>query len=257
MGKIKIAEHCCQGGDRVIDTEKFSEQDLILSVDGKKKLKFSPLGNNPQNPKIALVGITPGSQSDVFAKNLRSMPVGQAAKEAAFEKGQSQIKELLNSQGFATKLGINLEGNLNDNPDIFTTSLVKCCLMVDGDYKYKAPDIVASHEAGFCVTNRFLKDIEKFSTLKWIIIFGDPGWEAINTLKHKDISIYEHLCRMGIKVLKFPHFAQNFQQRAIFCNTPNKDKEYFLAKPKHKAYAPKAIDMRSALVRAIDGLESM
>lgn len=251
MALIKIAEHCCQGGDKYIDSDNFSEEDLILSVHGSRKLKFSPLGNNPKDPKVALVGITPGSQSEIFAKNLRTKPIEQAAKDAAFEKGQSQIKELLRSQGFASKIGIDLAGNLNDNRDIFTTSLVKCCLMVDGHYRYKAPDIVASHEARFCVTNRFLKDIVKFSNLKWIIIFGEPGWEAINTLEHCGVTIRQYLSKLSINVLKFPHFAQNFQQRGIFCNSPSEDHEYFLMNPTHRPYASKALEMRSTLKKAL------
>jgi hypothetical protein len=42
---------------------------------------------------------------------------------------------------------------------------------------------VASPEAKFCVCNRFVADIRKYPTLKWVVIFGEAGWEAINLLK--------------------------------------------------------------------------
>lgn len=96
------------------------------------------------------------------------------------------------------------------------TSLVKCCLIFNGSYKYKAPDIAASPEATFCVTNRFWADIKIFPTLQWIIIFGEPGWEAVTTLKVEGQTLLQRLRQTGAEVLNFPHFAQNFQQRAIF-----------------------------------------
>lgn len=175
MALIKLSEYCCQGGERTIDTSRFTMEDLRLAVRGNRELIFSPLGNAPVAPRVALVGITPGGQSEAFARYLRLLAVPDAAKRAAFEGAQSQIKQLLAAHGFAESIGLSLAADLNESPDIFTTSLVKCCLKVNGSYKYKAPEIAASPEAINCIANRFLADIGRFPSLEWIIIFGEPG----------------------------------------------------------------------------------
>jgi hypothetical protein len=251
LSKIRLGDYCCQAGDRLIDQSKFDLDSLVISRRGKCVLRFSPLGNCPSAPKLALVGITPGSQSESFAKLLRSNPVRVAAKAAAFAKGQEKIKKLLNAHGFAKFVGIDLEGDLNENPALFTTSLVKCCLMVDGSYKYKAPDIAASPEATFCVTYRFIEDIARFPTLRWVVIFGDAGWQAVKLLKVGRLTIRQHLESQRIVVLNFPHFAQNFQQQAIFMLRPEEEEAYFKARPAYRSYAPAAREMRSALLSAL------
>jgi hypothetical protein len=252
MPRIELKNYCCQGGQKVIDTNHMNLKDLDISVRGNRALRFSPLGNRPKSPKIALVGITPGSQSEVFASHLRTTSVEEAAKCAAFERGQRQIKEMLHSHGFANSIGLDLCGDLNDNPAVFTTSLVKCCLMVQGSYKYKAPDIVASPEATFCVINRFLGDMHQYSTIEWVIIFGDSGWDAVNTLRSGGKTIRGSIEATGAAVLNFPHFAQNFQQRAIFCLSQEAEDTYLRKKPGHFPYANRARVMRSALLSAME-----
>ncbi len=247
MPVINLEEYCCQGGGKTLDTHNCTPGDLTIAVRGNRELRFSPLGNRPSAPRVALVGITPGGQSEAFARYLRHSSVLDAAKRVAFEGAQNQIRRLLQSQGFAAAIGLGLTGDLNDSPEIFTTSLVKCCLMVNGSYKYKAPDIAASPEATFCVANRFLADIRQFSSLQWIIIFGEPGWEAVTTLNIGGQSVLEILRATGAEVLNFPHFAQNFQQRAIFCLEEQEEPTYFAKKPMHRSYAPKARAMRTAL----------
>lgn len=251
MAKIRLGDYCCQGGNKLIDQNDFEPDDLVISSRGKNSLLFSPLGNHPKNPLLALVGITPGSQSEVFADLLRSKTVEEAASMAAFAKGQDAIKALLQAHNFAESIGLDLDGDLNTNPRLFTTSLVKCCLKVDGNYKYKAPDIAASPEASYCLSNRFIGDIENFPSLKWVVIFGDSGWEAVNSIQHHGVSVRQYLESKGLAVLNFPHFAQNFQQRAIFVLKPNEEHRYFEQKPSHIAYAPAAQKMRTAVLEAI------
>jgi hypothetical protein len=214
-------------------------------------LRFSPLGNAPSSPRVALVGITPGGQSEAFEGYLRSMSVAQAAKRAAFEGAHTAIKALLSAHGFASAIGLDLRGDLNDNPDVFTTSLVKCCLRVNGSYKYKAPDIAASPEAAFCVRNRFLSDIARYPTLQWVVIFGEPGWDAINSLRVEGRTVYERLQSGGAEVLRFPHFAQNFQQRGVFLVPEAEEAAYLAAHPGYAGAAVKARLMRSALLDAL------
>jgi len=257
MTIIKLDEYCCQGGGKTLDTRTCAPEDLTIAVRGNRELRFSPLGNKPKTPRVALVGITPGGQPEAFLRYLRHSSVLDSAKRAAFEGAQNQIRPLLQSQGFATAIGLDLTGDLNDNPEIFTTSLVKCCLMINGSYKYKAPDIAASPEATFCVVNRFIADIRQFSTLEWIIIFGDPGWEAVTTLNTGGQSVLEILRETGVEVLSFLHFAQNFQQRAIFCLEEHEEPTYFSKNPKHRPYAPKARAMRKALQNAMERRESV
>lgn len=251
MPKIRLGDYCCQGGDKVIDQANFTSEDLVIARRGTRALIFSPLGNSPESPVLALVGITPGGQSEVFAGLLRRNSVEDSARKAAFASGQSQIKELLEAHGFASHVGVDLHGDLNENPKIFTTSLVKCCLMINESYKYKAPDIAGSPEATTCVSSRFISDIEKYPTLKWVVIFGDPGWEAIMDLRINGRSVLSLLEARGINVLNFPHFAQNFQQRAIFQLRQEEEVKYFEQNLKHRPYAPKAQKMRSRILSAI------
>jgi hypothetical protein len=257
MALIKLSEYCCQGGERTIDTSRFTMDDLRLAIRDNRELIFSPLGNAPVAPRVALVGITPGGQSEAFARYLRLLSVPDAAKRAAFEGAQSQIKELLAAHGFAESIGLSLAADLNESPDIFTTSLVKCCLKVNGSYKYKAPEIAASPEAIHCVANRFLGDIGRFPSLEWIIIFGDPGWAAVTSLRVNGIPVFDRIKGMGVEVLNFPHFAQNFQQRAIFCLDESEEADYLKQKPKHAPYAHKAKRMRSALLAAMERRSSV
>lgn len=187
---------------------------------------------------------------------LRYQSIEKAAKSAAFAKGQPAIKELLMAHGFASRLGLTLDGDLNDSPDILTTSLVKCCLKVNGSYKYKAPDIAAIPEASYCLSNRFVREIESYPSLQWVIILGEPGWEAVNSIRVGHVTVRQHLESRGVRLLNFPHFAQNFQQRAIFRLVPGTEEEYFNRNPSHRAYAPKALFMRDAVLNAIaNGLE--
>jgi hypothetical protein len=251
LSSFRLSDYCCQGTEKLIDPHSFGPDSLIMARRGKNVLRFSPLGNNPSDPTLALVGITPGSQFEVFVRLIRSFSVELAAKKAAFVRGQEQTKDLLNAHGFATRLGVDLSGDLNDNPAILTTSLVKCCLMMDGSYEYKAPDIAAIPEAKFCVINRFVADVTKYPTLRWIVIFGKAGWDAINLLTVGPRTICQHLEAQKIEVLNFPHFAQNFQQRAIFKLRAEQEESYFKAHAKHRVYAPAAQGMRRALLSAL------
>jgi hypothetical protein len=257
MRPVRLADYCCQGGNRVFDQDQFSADDLIISTEGTRQLIFSPLGNAPRAPKLALVGITPGGQSEKFAKLLQANGVELAARKAAFAGAQESIKALLTAHGFLNSLNIDCSGDLNDSGDIFTTSLVKCCLKVDGSYKYAAPDIAASRVASYCIQNRFIGDIETLGTLTHVVVFGEPGWQAINLLRKDNQSIKRHLESRGLTVLNLPHFAQNYQQRAIYQLDPTGDEAHFRAKPNHRAYAAKASEMRRRMLDELRRLNSL
>lgn len=251
---IRLADYCCQGGDKTIDQERFSPSDLTIHREGNRELIFSPLGNCPSSPKLALVGITPGGQSEKFAELLRRNSVATAAKRAAFAGAQETIKNLLTAHGFLKALRIDVPADINESNDILTTSLVKCCLKVNGNYKYAAPEISASKAASYCVSNRFIRDIERYNSIRHVVIFGDPGWEAINSITHQNVSIKHYLESRQIRVLNMPHFAQNFQQRAIYVLDPSEDERYFQCKPKHRAYLAKAAGMRQRTIDEVSRL---
>jgi hypothetical protein len=256
MSIINLENYCCQANGKMINQSRFDDKDLILKSTAEGDLIFSPLGNHPSAPVIALVGITPGGQSTEFAKLLKTNSVEEAAQRAAFAGAQNVIKELLSAHGFASSIGISLDGDINESEQIFTTSLVKCCLKRKSDYLYKAPDILSSEEAVYCVKNKFLRDIDSHSSLKFIVMFGQPSWEAINGISENGKTIKEHLEAQGKTVLNFPHFAQNFQQRQLFCASKEESIALLIAKPGFKGYALKANQMKTALFNAVPDLAS-
>jgi hypothetical protein len=248
---INLEEYCCQATGKSIVQSSFKNEDLILKQSLNDKLIFSPLGNNPTAPIIALVGITPGAQYKKFAEYLRTLSVEQAAKKAAFTGGQTQIKQLLKAHGFADKLGIDLPDDLNDSPLIFTTSLVKCCVKRNEGYVYKAPDIVASDTASHCVKTKFYQEIAQYPSLKYVIIFGKAGWDAINYMQIEGVSIRERLEAKGKVLLNFPHFAQNFQQRKLFCLSPRDAASAIKISPDLASYAETAGKLREQVLSVI------
>jgi hypothetical protein len=222
-----------------------------MTSEGPRKLRFAPLGNRPEAPRLALVGITPGGQVERFASLLATESVKSAEKHAAFHGKQTEIKQLLAAHGFAERLGISLEGDLNDNPEILTTSVVKCCLMVDEGYKFAAPDIAASAAATRCATERLVGELRSFPTLRWVVIFGRPAWEALHELQIAGESIIDVLRAHGLVLLQFPHFAQNFQQRVLFTCNEVEETKLLGEKPDHAKYAGAARAMRSALLQVL------
>lgn len=249
--KFQFSNHCCLGASQELDAGSFTLDDLTITEEGNRRLRFSPLGNCPEHPRVALVGITPGGQIERFARNLGSMDVRSAARNAAFYGAQTVIKELLSAHGLANRMGIALEGDLNENPNIFTTSIVKCCLMVDDGYRFSAPDIAASPSATHCATRRFLDELLSYPTLEWVVVFGEPGWNALLELRRDGRKLVEILNDAGLKVLQLPHFAQNFQQRRLFALSPSEEARLLSQKPDFEKYAPAARRMRDAVLRIV------
>lgn len=247
---INFADHCCQGKGS-IGAGSFSIDDLTMAREGSKRLRFSPLGNRPEHPLVALVGITPGGQIEKFADYLATMDVSAAASKAAFAGAQTVIKQILSAHGLAQHIGLTLKGDLNDNHDILTTSIVKCCLMVDENYKFKAPDIAASPAARHCATTRLVKELSSYPTLKWVFIFGDPGWDALHELQLGSRSIINTMLDLGLKVIKLPHFAQNFQQRKLYTLSDEQAQRVITEKPEWAKFASAAVNMRNAVFEAM------
>lgn len=246
------------GGQKEVPRHPRSIDDLeIQSEDGgRKRMLFAPLGNSPVAPRLAVVGITPGGQVERFSRLLPTHGVAKSAHLAAFSGADTAIKQLLEAHGFLATLGITYSSSINDCPDIFTTSLVKCCMTVNGNYKYKAPDIEASKMATRCVTQRFISDMERYHSLSHIAIFGAPGWDALKAINVDGTSILEHLSARGLRVLNFPHFAQNYQQRSIFQLSPVEDAAFLQRNPKYRPYYSVAAEMRSAVLNEVKRLRS-
>ncbi|TAM33536.1 MAG: hypothetical protein EPN68_01095 [Rhodanobacter sp.] len=247
---IDLGEHCCQGTGR-LKAGPFELDALTIAQEGARRLRFAPLGNRPVAPRLALVGITPGGQIERFADALATMSVEEAASHAAFYGAQTEIKQLLRAHGFAESLEISLESDLNDNPDILTTSVVKCCLMVDDGYRFAAPDIAASPAANLCATERLVGELCAYPTLRWVVVFGRPAWEAMHELEIEGKSVLGLLRDHGLTVIQFPHFAQNFQQRALFACSSEQEAELLRDKPDYAKYADAASRMRSILLREL------
>lgn len=177
---IRFMDYCCQGGEQGLDTRNFTASELEIPTNDGKTLVFSPLGNQPISPKLAVVGITPGGQSERFERFLRENDsVESAAKMAAFDGAHETIRGLLTAHGFLNPLGVDCPPNLNESDKILTTSLVKCCVKSGRMYLYKAPDICASEAAKYCLLHRFIGDIESYRTIRYVVILGAPGWAAI------------------------------------------------------------------------------
>lgn len=251
MAAVRFADHCCQGQAGGLAPGPFALDDLTMVSEGARRLRFAPLGNQPEHPKVALVGITPGGQIERFAKYLRTMDVRAAAHKAAFDGAQKEIKQLLQAHGLARRLGLSLEGDLNDNPDLLTTSIVKCCLMVDDGYRFCAPDIAASPAAALCATQRLVRELTSYPTLKWVLVFGVSAWEALHELRNDGAPVIEVLRRSGLRLLQLPHFAQNFQQRAIYASSPADEPALLAVKPHYVAYAPLARALRSSILEEV------
>lgn len=248
---VDFAEHCCQGSGH-LDAGSFGIDDLTMATEGRRRLRFAPLGNRPVAPRLALVGITPGGQIERFASLLATENVEVAARKAAFHGAQTEIKQLLAAHGFAERLGISLDGDLNENPDILTTSVVKCCLMVDDGYRFAAPDIAASSAATRCATGRLIGELCSYPTLRWVVVFGKPAWDALHELRTNGKSVIEVLRAHGLVVVQFPHFAQNFQQRALFACDEATKAALLAEKPDYAKYAAGACSMRDQLLAELE-----
>jgi hypothetical protein len=134
--------------------------------------------------------------------------------------------------------------------------MVKCCLKVNGSYKWAAPDVLQSTAASYCSTNRFVQDIESYPTLQHVLIFGDPGWHAVNELRIGDDTIKERFERSGIAVLNLPHFANNFQQRQLYVLSQEAEHDLLKEKPHYRPYARVAGRLRKAMLEEISKLKS-
>ena len=255
--RIRASDYCCQGGECVFETDGISTDRLVLKTEGNRELVFCPLGNQPSEPVVALVGITPGGQSERFAKYLRmGWSVERAASAAAFSGGQPTIRRLLRAHGFAERMGIQLpEGDLNNNPQVLTTSLVKCCIRTQGSYRFQAPDIAASAMASFCVRRRFIADIEKYPSLRCAVFFGNEGAEVVDTFAIANSTLRSILEERGVSSIKLPHFSQSFQTRALYLLEDDEDeRRYLAAHPNHSGYAPRARMMRIQMQRFVESL---
>jgi len=254
--RIRVKDFCCADSNKEVPRYPSSIDEFEFAAEGTRRMLFAPLGNTPKAPRLAVVGITPGGQIKKFKGYLQRHSVVDAARMAAFGGAEAVIKELLEAHGFLRALGLTYEGSINDSPAIFTTSLVKCCMINDGSYKFDAPDIENFQMARRCVTERFVRDVERYRTLTHMVIFGAPGWSAIKCIKVEGRTVFDTLSSRGIKILNFPHFAQNYQQRELFKIPPEEDAAVLSRKPHLQPYYVAAKTMRDAVreeIRRIDG----
>lgn len=167
--KINIKDKIGDIDDLIIDKESISNEE--------RKIFFSLIGNEPDNPEIALVGLSPGmNQLIEFKEKYNNSNIDNAedkfkyaAKEAGFAKYEEELNFIL---GFF-KLSNYGNHDFNNNDKIFITSLVKCaCLGNNNSSKHFNP--LKFKCASNCIEKRFLNDIDRMRKkgLEKIIFFG-------------------------------------------------------------------------------------
>ncbi len=210
----------CFNVETKIIKDRINEKDLLIdeetNADGEKRaLYFSVIGNNPEHPRIALVGLSPGQNQ---LNNLRQEynenkddnkhdSFIKAARESGFYLYKKIIYKILKETETLETLellDIKEDTDFNNHPNIFVTSLVKCSfLKLKGEkYRSKSFDPLKFECAIKCIKNRFIRDIDEQKTkgLKRILIFGKDGWNALKELGIKDV-----LRDKGLKILACPH----------------------------------------------------
>ena len=95
-----------------------------------------------------------------------------------------------------------------------------------------------------------------YSTLRWVVVFGKPAWDALHELRVDGQSVIEALRAHGLVVVRFPHFAQNFQQRALFMGDAATESALLAGKPDYAKYAAVSRSMREELLAAIEDIGS-
>ncbi|WP_299018087.1 hypothetical protein [uncultured Photobacterium sp.] len=263
--KINLKDYCCQGVDREVETVTITHEQLSIPVEGTscKTLVFSPLGNRPSHPIIALIGVTPGSQADLFRRLLQSgKSPDEAAHIAAFSSGQDEIKAILRAHGFAERLGLDLDAypSLNDNPNILTTSVMKCSIQDSGDYRFASPDLIKLAPARHCARKRLLPDLKAHTqTLRAAVVFGDDAWAMMQQMMIGESTLGQTIEELGIKLFHMPHFSTCTQRRDIYKQPANMvdafiEQKALQGKLSFPRYRPKADAMRAAVCDALDSI---
>jgi hypothetical protein len=63
--------------------------------------------------------------------------------------------------------------------------------------------------------------------------------------------VLDLLMRRNLTVLNFPHFSQNFGERAIFECIPGKESTILAAHPTYESNLARASDLREAVLREV------
>jgi hypothetical protein len=90
-----------------------------------------------------------------------------------------------------------------------------------------------------------------YPTLRWVIVFGKPAWEALHELRLDSHRLVDLLRNDNRVVLQFPHFAQNMQQRELFACDDAAEAGILASKPHFGPYAAAAREMRRAVREAM------
>ncbi len=213
---IKNSYFCniyCKGKKIIIPEKgKLKEEDLVICEEGNRKVYFSIIGNNSENPKIAIVGLSPGySQLRTLIQLYNSgEEFKKAAELSSFKKCSKNLTKLLRYYGIDKYLGIDIPDNFdfNKNKEFFlTTSLVKCCSLKNTKGRSNAFDILKFNCTRLCFINVFLNEIldKKYKNLKKIIILGKNAEIAIKEKLINDKSVEDILKENKIDVIFILH----------------------------------------------------
>ena len=169
----------CGGKEFVIPIKGcLTKNSLILNKEKNRAWYFSIVGNNPINPKIALVSLCPAhTQLTKLIKDYNSgCEFKESASSSGFNKMKKNIARMLRKIGTDKQLGIAItdDFDFNNSPFFFTTSLVKCASMKKGRGRSNEYNKLKFNTSRLCLTNRFMAEITnpKFNEMNTIIIFG-------------------------------------------------------------------------------------
>jgi hypothetical protein len=187
------------------------------------------------NPKVAIVGLSAAdTQIVAFVHTYaRTKSYDKAARDACFKGLANDIILMLEATGAAAQLGLRFEirDNFHGHADVLCDSLVKCASLTDigssTDWKPGQFPI-----AEVCVTKRFVANMTnpRFTRLKTVIILGDKGKTAVETLKvASGETVRKHLEATGKTFLFFPHPAGgNGEYVALAKQNPLPDREKWI-----------------------------
>ena len=186
------------------------KEDLIILKEEKRKIYFSIVGNNPTNPKVALVGLCPGSSqlgTLINSYNKKGLSFEKSAQTSGFSKISKNLAKMLRKIGIDSylKKDISDDFKFNEDADFLTTSLVKCASLSEGKSPSKQFNILKFDSTKLCFINRFIEDIKKYDSLKKIIILGKIGEYAVNEKLIDGKSVKQILEKMDKEVLFIPH----------------------------------------------------
>ena len=196
---------------------QLNQDALLINQVGNRKWFFSIVGNNPVDPKVALVGLCPAyTQLSGLIKeyNESGISFSDAANCSGFLKMRKNIAKILRKLKIDVKFNIEIidDYDFNNSPYFYTTSLVKCASLKEGKGRSNDYDILKYECSKLCLINRFIEDIlnPKYKNLSEIVFFGKQAEFSVNqNILSNGRSVKELLEEKGKNIYFVPHPSGN------------------------------------------------